>query len=323
MPDPKDWGVDSGYFDDQDEWRDAPPETIASVFEAMGATEGGPQESPVVVARAGKPLDVAGAVEVVTEDGGSAAPGDELPPGYHRLVYADGSEKELISSPGRCFLPEGLRTWGWGVQLYSARSRRSWGIGDLGDLADLGRWARGEGAGMLLINPLHAPKPGPQQPSPYFPSSRRWRNPLYLRVEDVPGADAAVEDLAGIAARGRALSERETIDRDAIYALKMDALARIWPLRRDSPAFHDFRARHGASLTDFATYMTLVEHHGGGPLGWPQEHRDPRGSAVTRFRVANEDRVLFHEWVQWLLEDQLTRASEEIGLVHDLAVGVD
>ena len=27
----------------------------------------------------------------------------------------------------------------------------------------------------------------PQQPSPYFPSSRRFRSPLYLRVEEVDG----------------------------------------------------------------------------------------------------------------------------------------
>ena len=38
---------------------------------------------------------------------------------------------------------------------------------------------------MVLVSPLHAPSPGvPQQPSPYYPSSRRFRNLLHLRVDD-------------------------------------------------------------------------------------------------------------------------------------------
>ena len=61
-------------------------------------------------------------------------------------------------------------------------------MGDLGDLRRLARWSATDlGAGILLINPLHAAAPVlPQQPSPYFPSSRRFQNVLYLRVEEVP-----------------------------------------------------------------------------------------------------------------------------------------
>ena len=56
-----------------------------------------------------------------------------------------GDETLLIVSPGRCFLPDDLRTWGFAAQLYAARSRDSWGIGDLADLARLGRWTREPG----------------------------------------------------------------------------------------------------------------------------------------------------------------------------------
>ncbi|MFZ0047319.1 MAG: 4-alpha-glucanotransferase, partial [Streptosporangiaceae bacterium] len=49
------------------------------------------------------------------------------------------------------------RQWGFTVQLYSVRSRESWGHGDLHDLADLARWSATElGAGFVLVNPLHA-----------------------------------------------------------------------------------------------------------------------------------------------------------------------
>src|ERR1700728_3183244 len=54
------------------------------------------------------------------------------------------------------------RSWGFTVQLYSLRSRRSWGHGDLRDLADFAAWsARDLGAGFVLINPLHAAEPLP------------------------------------------------------------------------------------------------------------------------------------------------------------------
>ncbi len=80
------------------------------------------------------------------------------------------------------------RSWGFAVQLYSLRSRGSWGHGDLRDLADLAAWsARDLGAGFVLINPLHAAEPlPPVSASPYLPMSRRWVSPLYLRIEDIP-----------------------------------------------------------------------------------------------------------------------------------------
>ena len=78
-------------------------------------------------------------------------------------------------------------------------------MGDLGDLAELAGWAgRSLGAGFVQVNPLHAAVPGaPTDPSPYRPSSRRFPDPVHLRVEDVPEA-AYVHDPA----RLRALLER-------------------------------------------------------------------------------------------------------------------
>ena len=38
-----------------------------------------------------------------------------------------------------------------------------------------------------MLNPLTAATPvTPIEPSPYYPSSRRYRNPLFLRLEDLP-----------------------------------------------------------------------------------------------------------------------------------------
>src|SRR5262249_31063114 len=140
---------------------------------------------------------IAGPAELRLEDGAILGVDRGLPPdlplGYHEILPLDGGlARRFIVAPPRCHLPEGLRTWGWAAQLYALRSRESWGMGDLADLRRLADWSAGAlEAGAIVLNPLHAPLPLiPQEPSPYFPSSRRYRNPLYLRVEEVPGAAA-------------------------------------------------------------------------------------------------------------------------------------
>ena len=113
------------------------------------------------------------------------------------------------------------RSWGFATQLYSVRSRASWGHGDLRDLSDLAVWSgRDLGADFVLVNPLHAAEPQPPvSPSPYLPMSRRQISPLYLRIEDIPeyqglssGDRAQVEALA--APLRAASTTAALIDRD-------------------------------------------------------------------------------------------------------------
>ena len=202
----------------------------------------------------------------------------------------------FIAAPARCHLPDGLRAWGWAIQLYAVRSRESWGIGDLADLRRLAEWsASALGAGAAVLNPLHAVLPiVPQEPSPYFPSSRRYRNPLYLRVEEVPGASEAGLDVARLAAEGRGLDAERRIDRDAVFRLKTTALEALW--RRHGlnvPELVQYRAREGPGLDEFATFCALAEHHGAGWRRWPAEHRHPAspGSRALRGRARGAGRV--------------------------------
>ena len=128
---------------------------------------------------------------VGAEDGAETALGGELPsdlsPGWYRLHTRDGQEATLVAAPQR--LPTPPATWGWMLQLYALRSADSWGMGDLGDLREFVNWTASEHkSGAVLLNPLHAPGPThPVQPSPYTPSSRRFANPLALRIEDLDG----------------------------------------------------------------------------------------------------------------------------------------
>ncbi len=330
--DPGPWGIDAGYWDASGSWQQPAPSSLEAVAAAMGAGPGQPHPPPIDVplwcVRRGEVHRLQSPCAVVLEDGTDLGVLTALPPdvplGYHELRAGDGGPAtRLVVSPGRCHLGEDLHTWGWAVQLYAARSRASWGIGDLADLRRLCAWSEGQGARVLALNPLHAPGPAlPQQPSPYYPSSRRYRSPLYLCVEEVPGAERLGPDLDGLARAGRALNDARLIDRDQVWRLKASALARCFAVFGGDADFDAYRLEQGTSLEEFATYCAIAEVHGNGWQGWPAPLQRPDSDAVARFAAEASDRVDFHAWLQWLLDRQLARAGA-LPLVEDLAVGFD
>jgi 4-alpha-glucanotransferase len=230
------------------------------------------------------------------------------------------------------------RSWGFATQLYSVRSRASWGHGDLHDLSDLGVWSgRDLGADFVLVNPLHAAEPQPPvSPSPYLPMSRRQISPLYLRIEDIPeyqglstGDRARVEALA--APLRAASSTAALIDRDAVWAAKLAAagLIRTVPLTASRRAELDaFLARDRRAIGDWAAWCAIAEVHGPDWRSWPAALADPGSAKVAELRRELADRIAFHEWLQWLTAEQLARAQQaakragmSIGVITDLAVG--
>ncbi|MEV3855327.1 4-alpha-glucanotransferase [Streptomyces sp. NPDC050095] len=275
--------------------------------------------------------------------GGRAELEHEPPPGVHALTAETPTgaraTAHLIAAPPMAPRPA-TRTHGLLVQLYSLLSSRSWGMGDLGDLADLASWAaRTHGTGFLQVNPLHAAVPadphgGGTDPSPYRPSSRRFPDPVHLRIEDVPEYAYVTTRSTGEAARLRedVLGKGESIDRDAVWELKRAALEAVHdvplaPGRR--AAYIDFLAAQGTALEDHATYCALAERHGPDWHTWPAALQDPRSPQVERARRELRDRVDFHSRLAWLTDAQLAAAQRAardagmpIGLVHDLAVGV-
>lgn len=331
MRTPQTWGVDVGYHDAGGTWRQPPSEVVDAILAAMGATDGpGPLDDvPVLSVRLDHQLPAVPPGQVTLEDGASlfcdgVLPAD-IPVGYHSLCHADGTEIPLIVSPGRCPGPPREQLWGWAAQLYATRSANSWGMGDLADLRRLTSWATSLGAGITLINPLHASPPlAHQEPSPYFASSRCFLNPVYLRVEEVPGASGA-SDLAALAAAGRALNDDRLVDRDAAWALKSAALEQLYAIFPGDGAFDRFCAERGAALVGWASFCALAEVHGLPWREWPAEHLRPDTPATAAFAASERGRrrVRYHQWLQWHCDTQLAAAGAAGGLVQDLAIGVD
>ncbi|MFD9973654.1 4-alpha-glucanotransferase [Streptomyces sp. NPDC059017] len=279
---------------------------------------------------------------------GSSAPSGwaELPTGVHRLTVRTTGGRTgsavLVVAPEAVDQPA-ERVHGFLVQLYSLLSGRSWGMGDLGDLAELASWAgRALGSGFVQVNPLHAAVPGtPTDPSPYRPSSRRFPDPVHLRIEDIPEyayvtgqdrlrLDALLEKAAEL--RASVLDKGALIDRDAVWRLKHRALELVLrvPLGPGRwAAYCAFLAERGRALDDHATWCALAEVHGSDWHAWPEGLRDPRSPETARARGDLMDRVDFHCRIAWLTDEQLAAAAAAardagmaVGIVHDLAVGV-
>ncbi|WP_426995795.1 4-alpha-glucanotransferase [Pseudarthrobacter sp. N5] len=269
---------------------------------------------------------------------------DSLPLGWHTLhADIDGKRAQcpLIVTPVRLRTTEKLATspnWGLMAQLYSVRSSRSWGIGDFADLVDLAAMCGQDGAGFVLVNPMHAAEPRPpMEDSPYLPTTRRFFNPLYIRVEEITeygyldASSRSVVESAAARMRG-ANGEAGLLDRNSTFAAKLGALELIFKVPRGAARqrqFEKFCTDAGSGLEDFALWCALSERLEPSAPEWRAEASDPRTPYVRQQRGALAGRIGFYRWLQWICDQQLEAAQRSatqggmgIGIIHDLAVGV-
>lgn len=299
------------------------PETIRRELATVRETRERTLLPATLVIRAGTGHDAGGPAVVRLEDGTRREidrfiPAD-LPLGWHRVVTAD-QDVVLAVVPDR--LPDVPPAWGWMLQLYALHSDESWGAGDYGDLAVMARRSAEElGAGVLLVNPVQAISPThPVERSPYSPSSRRFANPLYLRVTATKAFAEADDDTREQILALKPDANPELIDYDTVWSAKLAALELLWPQETGEPD----PALHG-----FATFSALAEKYGADWREWPEPLRDPTSEDVAAARDELADRIAFHGWLQHLCREQLDAARQAakdagmaVGIVHDLPVGV-
>jgi 4-alpha-glucanotransferase len=264
----------------------------------------------------------------------------DLPTGILRLrVTSPGCSEEaaLVVVPERAYqgdqaAPE--RMWALAVQLYSVRSGRNWGHGDFTDLAAFIDLAADLGASGVGLNPLHALfDDRPSEPSPYFPNSRLFFDPLYIDVDAVPEFPGL--RAAGLEDRLAPLRATDMVNRAAVTDLKMRALrlayvnfgAAAAPDRRE--AFGHFRRARGATLARFACFERLRRKFTTPWWQWPASFRGVDDAALDALRRSDAAEVGFFEFVQWVAHEQLERCAGHargrglpIGLYLDIAVGV-
>ena len=257
----------------------------------------------------------------------------DLPLGWHSLTLCSDdltATCALVVAPARLsttqqFLNDPVA--GVMAQLYSVRSTTSWGIGDFHDLGLLGTTLGAMGAGdFILINPLHAGEPiPPLEDSPYLPTTRRFTNPIYIRVEDIPEfaqlPEELREDIHEMADEFAQLNtDGALIDRNPIFAAKLAALREIHALGLSgsrAQEYEDYLQLEGDGLQQFALWCAERES---AALHQENAHALPEDP---------QELAPFYMWLQWICDSQLAAAQQacleagmRLGIMADLAVGV-
>ena len=257
----------------------------------------------------------------------------DLPLGYHKLTIraSDKSvEGDLVVVPEKAYVPKdidkGARVWGIIVQLYTLRTERNWGIGDLSDLNDLVKKSAAQGADIIGLNPLHALcTPNEYHCSPYSPSDRRYIEPLYI---DPTKVDEFTPEFMPSAEQLENVRHPESVDYAAVFALKFSAFKPMFSIFKErhlhentarGQGFLRFVEREGAALHDYCVYQVLRN-----------QGKTLDSLEASPLDASAQDAVDFYAYLQWLAQTQLQECQEtaedlgmQIGLMRDLAVGAD
>lgn len=289
----------------------------------------------------------------------------ELPIGSHEVrvdaLISDetyGCSCIWIVCPPKAYLPpavqDGGRVAGVGLALYGVRSEKNWGIGDFSDLKKIIDWAHDElNVDFIGLNPLHALfNKRPCTSSPYLPSSRLFRNFIYLDVPGIEDFSCSIKAQALLESpetrrRIQALRDEKQVNYEAVSALKLVILREVFRCFLESHRNHDggtkrwkdfdnFVRAGGVYLERYATFCALQEHFRAELpeaekwRDWPVAFHGPESEQLKDFQLRHEEDILFWMFLQWQIDYQLKQAQDyavdrgmRIGLFHDEALAVD
>ena len=225
------------------------------------------------------------------------------------------------------------------VPLFCAPSSRSWGCGEIGDIAPLTAWLANAGQRVLQLLPLNEMAQG--DCSPYSAMSAMAFDPIYISLLDVP------EFVVGGGVASLSTDDRTHLVEAQASTRVQYAGVRSLKQRALAAAFDRFvrdewtpQTSRGASLQaychteawwldDYALFRALHDREGGRVwTEWPDELRQRSTSALDRARSEVAREVLFYQYVQWVAAAQWAVAREAartngVALFGDLPFMVD
>jgi 4-alpha-glucanotransferase len=217
------------------------------------------------------------------------------------------------------------RTAGVVLPLFSIRTRRDWGIGQITDLPACAAWIARAGQRLLQLLPAHQLSAG--ETSPYGALTAFGLDPIYVDVDAVEDLDASTVDEALGEAGRRALSEARAAPRveyEAVRDLKTRVLQVAFDRFRSREWSHEtprarrlaaFVERERAWLEDLALYSALRESHGGwGWQTWPEGERERDGRTLDEARARHARRLLEVAYLQWTALEQWEAAHARMRL---------
>ena len=223
--------------------------------------------------------------------------------------------------------PPASRRAGILIPLFSIPSTRSWGIGEIGDLVPLARWARGAGLSLLQLLPIN--EVSPDETSPYSALSAMAIDPQFISLHGVEDFEASGGEGA-LPADLR--DELEAVRRAPAVQYRQVRAVKHAGLRQAFARFREREWRSGAArgralqafidaqawwLDDYALYRALRAANGERQwTEWPEAIRTRQPEAMATARAELADEILFREYLQWLAGEQWRAAHADLGGVQ-------
>src|SRR5262245_27255649 len=181
------------------------------------------------------------------------------------------------------------------MPLFSLRTARDWGIGEIGDLPAITGWLRDGGQRLLQLLPIN--ELPDHETSPYSALSGMAIDPRYISLHLLPDHEVTGDDAeadASMAGRLLELRRSSRVRYAEVRVLKEAAFRRAYgrfveaELRLATPrarAFADFVREQEWWLDTYAIFRALREVFGGQSwTAWPVPLRDRHEDAIADAR---------------------------------------
>lgn len=192
--------------------------------------------------------------------------------------------------------------------LFSLRSEKNLGCGEIPDLKLLIKWCQITKQSLIQLLPLNDTG---MDSSPYSAISSKAINPVYISLDEIRGKNIIEPELEHY----RELFRSEVrFNYKSVRNVKINLLSKIFSSQRNylkkSKSFAKFRAINQwlKSYSAFCVLKELYEQHWW--REWPEKYRHGTKEVIQGVSLRYSEQCFFHQFIQWELEKQLMKVKK-------------
>jgi len=196
------------------------------------------------------------------------------------------------------------RRAGVAIPLFSVRSKKSIGIGEITDIKTIVKWCELTGNTILQLLPLNDTG---FDFAPYNSVSSFALDPMYLSIQNLKEVyfTPFKKDIREL--RTKFHNTKDKVN----YAIKQSKIDLLWRIYRRSylnglKRFERFIEENNYWLKDYAMYKVIKFINGNNSWeDWKDEFKNGDTEVIEKFEKENFEKLQFHCWMQWQLFEQL------------------
>lgn len=195
------------------------------------------------------------------------------------------------------------RRSGVAVPLFSVKSKKSIGIGEIPDLRHVVKWCEQTGNTIVQLLPLNDTG---FDFAPYNSVSSFALDPMYLSVQSLKDVNLNPfkKDIREL--RSKYDGGTDKVD----YAVKQAKIDLLWEIfkrtyLKGNRKYENFLKDNEYWLKDYSLFRALKHRYNACWEQFPPEYRDRNPVALESFYAENRLKTDFHSWMQWQLFEQM------------------